>query len=145
MGCPLAPVYKGGRGGGAASPRGALGGVLRTPPSCLVGKGRGKGERGKGGAAPLPCPIRTRGRGRAAHLWQPLSLSTKAHMAHYFSRGGSGNPLALWFSPKSPGTLPVSEYSRPIYQSLCLDHFETPCYVRDHIRDSELTSVHQNS
>src|SRR3954467_9698074 len=32
----------------------------------------------------------------------------------------------------------MSEYSPPIYQSLCLDHFETPRHVRDHIRDSEL-------
>ena len=102
-------------------------------------------ERERGAPPPSPSPIRTRGRRRAAHLWQPLSLSTKAHMAHYFSRGGSGNPPALRFSPKSHGTLPVSKYSRPIYQSLCLDHFETPRHVRDHIRDSELTSVHQNS
>ena len=66
-------------------------------------------------------------------------------MAHYFSWGGSGNPPVLQFSPKSPGTLPVSEYSRPIYQSLRLDHFETPRHVRDHIRDTELPSVHQNT
>ena len=39
----------------------------------------------------------------------------------------------------------MSEYSRPIYQSLCLDHFETPHHVRDHIRDSELPSVHQKT
>ena len=46
--------------------------------------------------------------------------------------------------PISPGTFPVSKYSRPIYRSSCLDHFETPRHVRDHIRDSEKTSVHQN-
>ena len=39
----------------------------------------------------------------------------------------------------------MSEYSRPIYHSLHLDHFETPRHVRDHIRDSELPSVHQNT
>ena len=60
-------------------------------------------------------------------------------------RGGSGNPPVLRFIRNFPGTLPVSEYSRPIYQSLCLDHFETPRYVRDHIRVSELPSVHQNT
>jgi len=38
----------------------------------------------------------------------------------------------------------VSVYHRPIYQYLPIDHFETPCHVRDLIRDSELTSVHQN-
>ena len=40
---------------------------------------------------------------------------------------------------------PVSEYNLPIYQSLRLDHFETPRHVRDHIRDFELPSVHQNT
>src|SRR3954454_12567472 len=40
--------------------------------------------------------------------------------------------------PISPGTIPLSKYSHPIYQSLCLDYFETPRHVRDHIRDSEL-------
>ena len=39
----------------------------------------------------------------------------------------------------------MSEHSRPIYQSLRLDHFETPRHVRVHIRDSELPSVHQNT
>ena len=39
----------------------------------------------------------------------------------------------------------MSEYYRPIYQSLPLNHFETPCYVRDLIRDSEQPSVHHNS
>ena len=38
----------------------------------------------------------------------------------------------------------MSEYGRPIYRSLRLDHFETPRHVRDHIRDSEQPSVHQN-
>ena len=33
----------------------------------------------------------------------------------------------------------------PIYRSLCLDHFDTPRHVCDHIRDSELPSVHQNT
>src|SRR3954470_17891073 len=32
----------------------------------------------------------------------------------------------------------MSEYSRPIYRSLRLDHFETPRHVSDLIRDSEL-------
>ena len=45
---------------------------------------------------------------------------------------------------KRPETIPVSEYLHPIYQSLPLDHFETPRHVRDHIRDSEQLSVHQN-
>ena len=102
-------------------------------------------ERERGALPPLLVQFGPGGRRRAAHLWLPLSLSTKAHMAHYSSRGGSGNPPALRFSPISPGTLPMSKHRLPIYQSLCLDHFETPRHVRDHIRDSELTLVHQNS
>ena len=39
----------------------------------------------------------------------------------------------------------MSEYSRPIYRSLHLDHFETPRHVRDYIQDSELPLVHQNT
>ena len=60
MGCPLASVYKGGRGGGAADPMGAPGGVLLQPgvglpPLALLEKERRKeGERRKEkGAAPL--------------------------------------------------------------------------------------------
>ena len=49
------------------------------------------------------------------------------------------------YIPGTPGTLLVSEYSRLIYQSLYLDHFETPRHVRDHIRDSEEPLVHQNT
>ena len=141
LGVPPAPVYKGARGGGRPAPIGAPGGVLLlVGVLLLLGGGKKWGGRGKGGGRrpPLLVQFGPGGRRRAAHLWLPLSLSTKAHMAHYFSRGGSGNPPVLRFSPKSPGTLPVSKYSRPIYQSLCLGHFETPRHVRDHIRDSEL-------
>ena len=147
LGVPPAPVYKGARGGGWSAPMARQGGVLlQVGVGLLLGGGKKWGGIGKGGRRPpLLVQFGPGGRRHAAHLWLPLSLSTKAHMAHYFSRGGSGNPPALRFSPKSPGTLPVSEYSRPIYQSLCLDHFETPRHVRDHMRDSELTSVHQNS
>ena len=35
----------------------------------------------------------------------------------------------------------MSEYYLPIYESLPLDHFETPQHVRDIIRDSEQHSV----
>ena len=153
-GAPLLPYIKEqGGGGGRPGRRRAMGSPTptgsRTPPlPCWSRRGEGRRERGKGkgGAAPpLLVQFGPGGRRRVAHLWLPLSLSTKAHMAHYFSRGGSGNPPVLRFSPKSPGTLPVSEYSRPIYQSSCLDHFETPRHVRDHIRDSGLPSVHQNT
>ena len=45
------------------------------------------------------------------------------------------------YVPGTPRTLPLSEYHRPIYESLPLDHFETPRQVRDLIRDSEQYSV----
>ena len=97
------------------------------------------------GAPPPPCPIRTRGGGHAALPWPPLLFSAKAHMAHYTPRGVPVTPRYFGICPNLPGTLPKSKHSHPIYRSLCLDHFETPRHVRDHIRDSELSSVHQNT
>ena len=153
MGCPLPPYIKEQGGGRPALVGAPGGGVLLLVgvglPSFLLllggGKEGGEGE-GKGGAAPpLLVQFGPEGEGARGPPWPPLSLSPLGPTRPITSPGGSGNPPALRFSPKSPGTLPVSEYSRPIYQSLCLDHFETPRHVRDHIRDSELTSVHQNS
>ena len=147
-----ASVYKGAKGEGCGQPYGGAGGVLLLPgvglppPPILVGLGFPEGERERGGPATSPSPNRTRGGGRrAATLGCPLLLSTKAHYGPYDSRGV---PVTSRYSgkiPISPGTLPISKYRLPIYQSLCLDHFETPRHVRDHIRDSKLTSVHQNA
>ncbi len=50
----------------------------------------------------------------------------------------SRNSPVLRKIPESLGTFPMSENSRPIYESLPLDHFETPRHVPDLIRDSEL-------
>ena len=69
-----------------------------------------------------------------------------------WTMGGGDTPLSFSFSLSFPlfpsdkylihsGTLLVSEYYRPIYESLPLDHFETPRHVRDLIRDSEQHSV----
>ena len=150
-----APVYKGAREGSAGleercarrspTPTGS-----RTPPLFHVGLGekggRGGGEEGRGGAPPpSPCPIQTKGGRRAAPLGCPFLLSTKSHDGPYGSRGV---PVTSRYSgkiPISPGTLPISKPRLPIYQSLCLDHFETPRHVCDHIRDSEQPSVHQNA
>ena len=41
----------------------------------------------------------------------------------------------------TPETLLVSKYYCPIYESLPINHFETPRHVRDLIRDSEQHSV----
>ena len=60
----------------------------------------------------------------------------------YHEEGECPEPLPVTrYVPGTPRTLPVSEYHRTIYESLPLDHFETPCHVRDLIRDSEQTSV----
>ena len=116
------------------------------PPPILVGIGFAEGGKEREGPAPSPCPIRTKGgEGRAAHLGLLLLFSTKAHLGPYSSRGV---PVTSRYSgkiPISPGTLPMSKYRLPIYQSLCLDHFETPHHVRDHIRDPEQPLVHQNT
>ena len=55
-----------------------------------------------------------------------------------YSPANSRNSPVLRKIPESLGTFPMSEYSRPIYRSLRLDHFETPRHVPDLIRDSEL-------
>ena len=94
MGCPLAPVYKGGRGGGAASPRGAPGGVLLPPgvglPLLPCWKRKEEGRKRKG--PPLPCPIRTKGGGgtRPALAGPPLLPYGPCRPNNPW--GGSGNP-----------------------------------------------------
>src|SRR5215216_692770 len=107
------------------------------------GRRKERGRRGKGkGWLPLfPCPIRTRGGGGAASPRAFSSLPTKAHQGPLLPR----NYPVLRKISESLGTFPMSEYSRPIYRSLRLGHFETPRHVPDLIRDSELPSVHQNT
>ena len=104
-------------------------------------KGEGSGGEGEVASPLFPSPYRTRGEGGAAAPWPFLLFPLKPIKAHYFSR----NYPVLRKIPESFGTFPMSEYSRPIYRSLCLDHLETPRRVRDHIRDSKLPSVHQNT
>ena len=57
MGCPPAPVYKGGRGEVRPAPRGALGGVLLPPgvglpPLALLEKERGRVKEERGAPPP---------------------------------------------------------------------------------------------
>ena len=110
----------------------------RTPPLALVRIGLGKG-----GAPFLPSPS----------LF-PFLLSYSPYMEGFlvglgkgesYSRGVPVTSRCSGICPNSPGTILMSKYSRPIYQSLCLDHFETPRHVLDHIRDSEQPSVHENT
>lgn len=55
-----------------------------------------------------------------------------------YSPANSRNSPVLRKIPESLRIFPMSEYSCPIYRSLCLDHFETPRHVPYLIRDSEL-------
>ena len=97
-------------------------------------------EKEEVGAAPLPSTIRTSYWGRAPCL----SLSPlKPNKAHILLPPYSRNSPVLRKILEPLGTFPMSEYSRPIYRSLRLDHFETPRHVPDLIRDSELPSLHQ--
>ena len=78
MGCPLAPVYKGGRGGGAAGPRGAPGGVLLPPgvglpPLALLEKEGGREKEERGAPPPFLVLFGLGGRGRVACPGRPSS------------------------------------------------------------------------
>ena len=118
----------------------------RTPSPFLVGLGLGRGEEGKRGAGPLA--LNQFGLGlRGARPTLPLlpSISTKAHVGPLRPRVVPVTPRYSGKIPISPGTLPTSKYRLPIYKYLCLDHFETPRHVRDHIRDTEQPLVHQNT
>ena len=64
-----------------------------------------------------------------------------AHEAHDFPRGVLVTPRYSDKISESLGTIPMSEYNLPIYESLPLDRFKTPRHVRDLIQDSEQTSV----
>ena len=154
FGVPPAPVYKGGEE--EADQQGARqgeGSPTRTP--VLVGFGptffsfyrRGKrGRRGsrrrKGGWRPLPKSNSASSLvGGAPAPCGLVSLPPMAHMAHIFPRGVPVTPRYSNMYPIHSETLLVSEYYHPIYQSLHLNHFETPRHVRDLILDSEQSSV----
>ena len=120
----------------------------RTPPFLVqLGRGKGKGRRGReGGKRGCRPPLLVqfglpRGRGSP----RPLPSLSQGPCRPISSPRSSDNPRHSDNYQVTPGTYLLSEYSHPIYQSLCLDHFETPRHVRDHIRDSELPSVHQNT
>ena len=140
MGCLLPQYIKDGGGGGRPRQLVRQGCGVLLGLQVLVGvhqEGR-KGE-GSGGEGEVAGPFSLvqfglEGRGGAAAPWPFLLFPLKPIKAHCFSR----NYPVLRKIPESLGTFPMSEYSRPIYRSLHLDHFETPCHVPDLIRDSEL-------
>ena len=150
---PPTPVYKGARGRPAGPwGRARRGGVLLLvgvglpfPTPTRRGKARRRGRRKGGRRPPSLVQFGPEGEGARGLPWPALSLSPLRPMWPISSPGGFRYPSDTPVFSEITGTLPVFEYSRPIYQSLCIDHFETPHHVRDHIRDSELSSVHQNT
>ena len=142
LGYPLPPYIKEQGGGrrpreerrarrGSPAPTGR-----RTPPFLVgVGEGKGEGEGRKG--TPPPSLVQfglVHGEG-CGHPLGPLSPFSYGPLR---PNTNSRNSPILRKIPESLGTFPMSEYSRPIYRSLRLDHFETPRHVPDLIRDSEL-------
>ena len=139
MGCPLPPYIKDG-GGEAGQPLGRArrmeeGSPSRIPPPTWNRKrGREKEKEGRGRPPSLVQFGPDQGEG-CGHPCGPFSSFPYGPIRpNTYSR----NSPVLRKIPESLGTFPMSEYSRPIYRSLRLDHFETPCHVPDLIQDSEL-------
>ena len=142
LGCPLPPYIKELGGGVRPARRGAPGGVL-LPPGVglpLPCWSRREGKRGRGGRKRELHPLSNSGQRGAARLLRfGLSpLFPYGPIRPIYSPANSHNSPVLRKIPESLGTFPNSEYSRPIYRSLCLDHLETPRHVPDFIWDSEL-------
>ena len=132
---PPAPVYKGARGRPPAKEEGAPRGESYSHPFLVgIGEGKGEGERTKGRPLSLVQFGPDHGEGRG-HLLRPFSPFPYGPLRPNMN---SRNSPVLPKIPESLGTFPMSEYSRPIYRSLRLDHFETPRHVLDLIQDSEL-------
>ena len=134
MGCPPPPYINEWRRGGPSLygvPKGGSPTPSRTrfPPSLV-----GVGEEGKG--PPNPSLIWIGLGGRAPPPGRLLLSSTMAHEGPLTLRGVPVTPRYSEKCPNLSKTLPMSKHNLPIYESLCLDHFETPRHVLDHIRDS---------
>ena len=140
MGCPPAPVYKGARGRPPAKEEGAPRGESYSTSFLCWSRREGKRGRGrrKRGLHPLSNSDQRGGGCAPPSFWPLSSIPIWPNKAQYFSPANSRNSTVLRKIPESLGTFPKSEYSRPIYRSLRLGHFETPCHVPDLIRDSEL-------
>ena len=119
---------------------------IRPAPFLISGGGKERGERGKEGGILFPLfpflfpfsflhldrPIWGRTSPQGADMSRP-----RPNKAHIFAGGVPGTLSVTQYVAGTPGTLPVCEYCRHIYESLPLDHFETPRHVCDLIRDSE--------
>ena len=103
----------------------------RIPPPIW---NRKRGREKEKGAAPV---VQFGPEGGAGLLPFGLSpLFPYGPIRPIYSPANSRNSPVLRKIPESLRTFPNSEYSRPIYRSLRLDHFETPRHVPDLIRDS---------
>ena len=138
LGCPPAPVYKGGRERPALEGARQVWGVLIGFPFPFRSRREGKRGRGrrKRGLAPFSNSDQREGAGLLPFGFSPLF--PYGPIRPIYSPANSRNSPVLRKIPESLRTFPKSEYSRPIYRSLCLDHFETPSHVPDLIRNSEL-------
>ena len=95
------------------------------------GEGKRKGSR-------APSPLSNLDSLGGATLRAPLSFSPKAHEGPLLARGVPVTPRYFDKFPKHSRIIPMSEYHLPIYQSLPLDHFETPLHVRDPIPEGPM-------
>ena len=114
---------------------------IRPPPFHIFRRGKegGGGRGGRGRPNPSPFLLQL-----GQLIWggtSPFVVGVFPFLAHIFYRGCPGPLPVTQYVPGTPGTLPVSEYHCPIYESLPLDHFDTPRHVRDLIWDSEQHSV----
>ena len=139
MGCPLATYIRVEEGEGRPSYgapwRGPTPTGSRTPP-FLVGVGEGKGKEKEGRVRPPSLVQFGPDHGEGCGL--PLGPFPPFPYGPLRPNTNSRNSPVLRKIPESLGTFPKSEYSRPLYRSLRLDHFETPRHITDLIRDSEL-------
>ena len=140
-------IYKGGEGRGGL-PKGGrqVWGILLGLPSPsrfpllfpIPSRRRregGRGEKEGGGRCPLLVqfgPAHGEGCGHPLRPFSPFPYGPLRPNTN--SRNSPVLPQIF----ESVGTFPMSKYSRPIYRSLRLDHFETPRHVPDLIQDSEL-------
>ena len=103
-----------------------------------MGGGKEEREKKQGGRRPLLLILFGLGGGARGPALAASPLFHLGPLSPYLCQGLPGTPSGDLVSPE---TLSVSEYSLPTYESLPLDHFETPRHVRDLIRDSEQTSI----
>ena len=102
----------------------------------------GKGEEDR--KVDAPPPLVQFGLPMEGGATTPCGLAALSPMAHVGPLVSRGVPVTSRYSKNYsvlPKTIPVTECNLPIYQSLPLDHFETPRHVSDLIRDSKKTSV----